>query len=67
LYHTIRWIHGLWLPNIDFEVDLKQVEDYFNRRNDDIIKFGIIIDNNIHYCSLYLTNSHVEFTRRQTN
>jgi len=25
------------------------------------------MDINIHYCSLYLTNSHVKFTRRQMN
>jgi hypothetical protein len=59
LYHAIRWIiHNLWLPSVGFEVDLKRVADYFKRSNGDITKFGVIMDiNNIHYCSLYLTNS----------
>jgi len=46
---------------------LKRVVDYFNRVNDDITEFGIIMDSNRHYCSLYLPNSHVEFSRRQAN
>lgn len=31
LYHAMRWISDLQLPNVDFEVDSKQVTDYFNR------------------------------------
>jgi hypothetical protein len=52
---------------IDFEVDSKRVADYFNQGNGDITEFGIIMDSNRHYCSLFLPNSHVEFTRRQAN
>ncbi|AES64554.1 hypothetical protein MTR_2g027020 [Medicago truncatula] len=63
LYHAIKWIHDLRLPN----VDSKRVVDYFNRSNDDITEYGIIMDINIYYCSLYLTNSRVGFTRRQAN
>lgn len=28
LYHAIQWIHDLRLPNVDFEVDSKQVANY---------------------------------------
>jgi len=30
LYHAMRWVNELRLPNVDFEVDLKRVADYFN-------------------------------------
>lgn len=60
-------MHDLRLPNIDFEVNSKRVVDYFNRSNENINEFGVIMANNIHYYSLYLTNSHDEFARRQSN
>jgi hypothetical protein len=46
---------------------LKKVVDYFNRGRGDITEFGSIIDNAIQLCNSYLTNSHVEFIRRQVN
>lgn len=67
LYPAIQWKHDLRLPNVDFEVDSKRVVDYFNRSNDDITEYDIIMDINIYYCSLYLTNSRVGFTRKQAN
>jgi hypothetical protein len=67
LYHAIWWIHDLQLTNIDFEVDSKRVAYYFKQGNGDITEFSVIMDSNIQYCNLYLTNSHVELTRRQTN
>jgi hypothetical protein len=63
LYHAIRWIHALQLTN----VDLKRVADYFNKGRGDVTKFGSVTDSSIQLCSSYLTNSHVEFIRRQTN
>lgn len=36
LYYAIWWIHYLRLQNVDFEVDSKQVADYFNRSKGDI-------------------------------
>ncbi|KEH18875.1 hypothetical protein MTR_8g031080 [Medicago truncatula] len=35
--------------------------------NGDITEFGINMDSNRHYCSLFLPKSHVEFSRRQAN
>ncbi|XP_024640514.1 uncharacterized protein [Medicago truncatula] len=67
LYHAIRWIHELQLENVDFEVDSKRVADYFNKGSGDVTEFGSIMDSSIHFCRSFLTNSHVEFTRRQAN
>jgi len=67
LYHAIRWINKLQLTNVDFEVDSKTVVDYFNKGRGDITEFGSIMDNNIQFCNIVLTNSHVEFIRRQVN
>jgi len=67
LHHAIRWVHELQLKNVDFEVDSKLAADYFNRGNGDITEFGVIMDCNMHYCSFYLPNSHVEFSKRQAN
>jgi len=67
LYHAIRWIHELQLTNVDFEVDSKIVADYFNKGRGDVTEFSSIMDSSIQFCSTYLTNSHVEFIRRQTN
>jgi hypothetical protein len=67
LHHIIRWVHELQLQNVDFEVDSKRVADYFNQGNGDFTEFGVIMDSNRHYCSLYLQNSRVEFSKRQVN
>jgi len=67
LYHAMRWINDLQLPNVDFEVDSKQVADYFNQGNGDITEFGVIMDGNIQFCSLQLTNYRVEIITRQAN
>jgi len=67
LYHANQWINELQLTNVDFEVDSKTVADYFNKARGDSTKFGSIMDNNIQFCNIFLTNSHVEFIRRQTN
>jgi len=67
LHHAIRWICELQLTNVDFEVDSKRVVDYFNKGRGDVTKFGSIMDSSIQLCSTYLTNSHVEFIRRQAN
>jgi hypothetical protein len=67
LHHTIRWIHELQLTNVDFEVDSKRVADYFNNGRGDVTEVGSIMDSSIHFCNTYLTNSHVEFIRRQAN
>jgi len=67
LHHAIRWIHELQLTNVDFVVDSKRVADYFNKGRGDVTEFGSIMDSSIHFCNTYLTNSHVEFIRRQAN
>jgi len=67
LHHAIRWICELQLTNVDFEVDSKKVADYFNKGRGDVTEFGSIMDSSIQLCSTYLTNSHFEFIRRQTN
>jgi len=67
LYHAIQWIHELQLANVDFEVDSKRVADYFNKGRGDVTEFGSIMDSSIQFCSTYLTNSHVEFIKRQAN
>jgi ribonuclease HI len=67
LHHAIRWIHELQLSNVDFEVDSKRVADYFNNGREDVTEFGSIMDSSVQFCNIYLTNSHVEFIRRQTN
>ena len=67
LHHAIRWIHELQLTNVDLEVDSKRVADYFNKGRGDVTEFGSIMDNSIQFCRNNLTNSHVEFIRRQAN
>jgi ribonuclease HI len=67
LHHAIRWIHELQLTNVDFEVDSKRVDGYFNNGHGDVTEFGRIMDTSTQFCSTYLTNSHVEFIRRQAN
>jgi len=67
LYHAIRWINELQLTNVDFERDSKIVADYFNKGRGDNTEFGSIMDNNIQFCNIFLTNSHVEFIKRQEN
>jgi ribonuclease HI len=67
LYHAIGWVHELQLENVDFEVDSKSVVDYFNKGRGDVTEFGSIMDSSIQLCRSFLTNSHVEFTRRQVN
>ena len=67
LYHAIQWIYELQLINVDFEVDSKIVADFFNKGRGDITEFGSIIDSSIQFCNSCLTNSHVEFIRRQAN
>jgi len=57
-------LFGGSILNVDFEVDSKRIVDYFKQSNEDIIEFGVIMDSSIHYCSLYLTNSHVKFTMK---
>jgi len=42
MYHAMRWINELQLPNVDFEVDSKLVADYFNWSNKDITKLYIV-------------------------
>jgi len=67
LYHATWWINELQLTNVDFEVDSKIVADYVNKVREDNTEFGSIMDNTIQFCNIFLTNSHVEFIRRQSN
>jgi hypothetical protein len=55
-------IQDLQLINVDFKVDSKRAVDYFKQTSGDITEFGVIMDNNKHFCNdLHLTNSLVEF------
>jgi len=67
LYNVIQCIDDLQFINVDFEMDSKKVVEYFNKGRKDIIEFGFIMDNSIQSYSFHLTNSCVEFIRRQTN
>ncbi|XP_039685106.1 uncharacterized protein [Medicago truncatula] len=67
LHHAIRWIHEIQLFNVDFEVDSKRVADYFNNGRGDVTEFGSIMDSSVQFRNTFLTNSHVEFIRRQAN
>lgn len=40
-YHTMLWINDLQLTNVDFEVDSKEVVDYYVRNRGDITKFSL--------------------------
>jgi len=52
---------------VDFVLDLKKMIDYFNNGNNDIIDFGYVLSEFKRCCNLYLENSYVEFSPRQTN
>ncbi|AES77252.1 hypothetical protein MTR_7g006380 [Medicago truncatula] len=56
----------MWFTPLCY-VDIGRVADYFNKGRGHVTKFGYIMDSCIQFCSTYLTNSHVEFIRRQAN
>lgn len=67
LLHVINLVHDLQLSNVDFELDMKIVVDYFNNGNNNITKFGTILHECKRCCNLFFTNFHVEISRRQAN
>jgi len=60
-------VHELQLTNVDFELDVKKVVDYFNKGSNDIYEFGAIVEECRRSCNLYFENSKVEFNRRQAS
>ncbi|XP_039682833.1 uncharacterized protein [Medicago truncatula] len=64
LYHAVRWVHDLQLPLVDFKVNSKRIVDYFKHGNADITE---VLLWRIQGTIALLTNSIVEFTRRQPN
>jgi len=57
----------LQLSNVDFELDVKKVVDYFSGGRNDLFEFGAIVDDCRRKCNVYFENSNVEFSRRPTN
>ena len=49
------------------EIDAKKVVDYFNKGNNDVSEFEVIVDECRRCCRVYFENSKVEFSPRQTN
>lgn len=61
-------MYELQLTNVNFEFDVKNVVDYFNKGSNDLSKYGAIIDK----CRRSCNNSHfenfkVEFSWKQGN
>lgn len=48
------WVHDRQLSNVDFKLDLKNMVDHCNLRNNDIPKFEIIVINSKIYFRLLL-------------
>jgi len=67
LYHAMEWLSDMQLNNVDFETDSKTTHDAFHAHKDDVSEFGHIISACRSLFNNHLTNSRVEFTRRQTN
>jgi len=67
LSHAIHWVRDLQLMNVDFELDAKQVVDYFNGGYDAFSEFGAIIEDCRRRCQAHFLNSKVEFSLRQAN
>jgi len=67
LSYAIQWVHEMQLTNVDFEMDVKRVVDYYIKGSNDISEFGAIIDDCRRRCCIWFENSKVEFNRRQAN
>jgi hypothetical protein len=64
---ALRWVDGLQLRDIDFEMDCKRVVDGLYSKRIYTFDLGAILSD----CRLILTishvNSHVKFIKRQAN
>jgi len=67
LYYAMEWLSDMQLHNVDFETDSKTTHDAFHAPKDDVSEFGHIISACRSLFNNHLTNSRVEFTRRQAN
>jgi len=67
LFHAIQWMQELQLINVDFELDVKKVVDYFHRGSNDVSEFGAILEECKRCRKLYFENSKVGFSWRQVN
>lgn len=66
-FHAIQWLFDMCFNNVDFVVDSKTAVDAFNSNRTDVTKFGHISASCGGLYSSHLTNSSVEFNRRQAN
>jgi len=57
LSYAIQWVHELQLTNVDFEMDVKRVVDYYNKGSNDISEFSAIIDDCRRRCCYWFENS----------
>jgi hypothetical protein len=53
LYYVIRWIHELRLANVDFDLDLKKMIDYFNKSSGRIMEFNVVMEACKRNCRLF--------------
>jgi hypothetical protein len=54
LFHVIHWMHVLQLSNVNFELDVMKVVDYYNKAKDDVSEFGTIMNECKQCCHAYL-------------
>ncbi|XP_058775339.1 uncharacterized protein LOC131649602 [Vicia villosa] len=67
LLASINWVHELGYDNEDFEMDAKSVVDSVNSQQSNYTDCGAIIRECKRLLGGCFRNSHVKFTRRQTN
>jgi len=67
LHSTLQWLSVMQFDNINFETDSKLTCDAFHTTRDDYFEFWCIISSCRTLVSSFLTNSTVEFVRRQAN
>jgi len=67
LHTTLDWLSNQQFDNVDFVLDCKMVVNCVNSSIDDSSEFGCIITTCKQLLVDRFQNSHVEFSRRQTN
>jgi len=67
LYHALERLSGMHFDIVDFEVDSRTTQMAFYARKDDVSEFGNVIKACRNIFSTKITNSRVEFIRKQAN
>jgi hypothetical protein len=67
LLHAFQWLRDSGLDHVDFASDSKIVTDAFHHQRPDVTEFGQVMSTARSLFTSSLTNSLVEFNRRQTN